>query len=246
MTEQTLRLVSWNVCDGFRRKFGHLERLRPDIAVLQEVRPECLRYATLHEQSFWIGDPGAKGMAVVAWGDWKLTPAPVAVNEKWFLPVIATRGDQTVHIVAVWVDSSKDCGPPTLRALDALAGFIAAAPTVLAGDFNQSVNLDARKGRGRRFADVLERFEALGLTSAWHSHTGETQGQETGATLYFTWNAEKRFHIDFAFGSAGLGVDRVGLGGYQQYVAEKISDHVPLTIDYRLPSAAAGASYGTQ
>lgn len=93
-----MRLVTWNVCDGFRRKFGHLERLQPDLAVVQEVRPECLEYAGL--QAFW------------------------------------------------------------------------------------------------------------------------------------QWNPEKRFHIDFSFATSDLPVSQAILGSYDQYITPKISDHMPLAVDY--------------
>ena len=77
-----MRLVSWNCCDAFQRKFGHLERLRPDIAVIQEVRPECLQFAAVQDRSVWMGDPGQKGLAVIAYGDWKISAAPLTVERE--------------------------------------------------------------------------------------------------------------------------------------------------------------------
>lgn len=227
-----LRLVSWNVCDGFTRKFGHLERLKPDIAILQEVRPECLAYAALGASSLWTGDVGQKGLAVVAYNGWRLEPAPVQVQERWFLPAVARRGDEAVHLVAVWVDSSAECAPPTLRALETLKPFIEAESTIIAGDFNQTVTLDRRKGKGRRFSEVLAVLERLGLISAWHFHAGEAHGKESEPSLYWTWNREKPFHIDYAFSSQILGIDEARLGGFDQYVAAGVSDHVPLVVDY--------------
>lgn len=227
-----MRLVSWNVCDGFERKFGHLERLKPDIAVLQEVRPSCLAYAGLSDRSLWTGDEGQKGLAVVPYGDWRLVPGPVSIAERWFIPLIAHNGNQTVNLVAVWVDSSKECAPPTLRAVEQLKDFIAGAPTLIAGDFNHCVAMDRRKGPGRRFSDVLSMFESVGLASAWHGFTGEKHGAETAATLYWTWNADRKFHIDFVFHTASLSVKDVSIGAYETYVPTKISDHVPVVVDF--------------
>jgi hypothetical protein len=115
-----MRLVSWNVCDGFQRKFGHLERLKPDIAILQEVRPDCLAYAGLSDRALWVGDKGQKGLTAISYGEWRLAPAPVEIPERWFIPMIARNGTETIHLVAVWVDSAKECalscplksGPP--------------------------------------------------------------------------------------------------------------------------------------
>jgi hypothetical protein len=236
-----MRLVSWNVCDGFNRKFGHLERLRPDIAVLQEVRPGCLDFAGLKDRSLWLGGEGRKGLATIGYGGWSLSPGPTA-PERWFLPVVAANGAERIHLVAVWVDSSTDCGPPTLSALSKLEPFLRAAPSCLVGDFNQSVTLDARKGPGRRFADVLARLESLGMTSAWHAAKGEVHGRESRATLYWTWNLDRPFHIDFAFGSAEMRVGEAEIGTHEKYVAGRISDHVPLIVDYEVTPGKAAAS----
>ncbi|MBJ6126580.1 endonuclease/exonuclease/phosphatase family protein [Microvirga splendida] len=228
-----MRIVTWNVCDGFNRKFGHLERLDPDLAIIQEVRPGCLAFAGLSERSLWLGDEGQKGLAVIGYGGWKLSPA-MSISERWFCPVIAHNGSQVLHIVAVWVDSSQECGPPTLSALAKLRDFVEAAPTIIAGDFNHCVAMDKRKSPGKRFSDVLKIFDELGLASAWHDHKQEEHGQETAATLYWTWNRDRQFHIDFLFRSRSIDVEQALLGTYEQYVPTKISDHVPLVVDLKI------------
>ncbi len=229
-----MRFITWNVCDGFERKFGHLERLKPDIAVLQEVRPECIAYAGLTERAVWVGDMGQKGLAAVAYGDWTLTPASFTISERWFIPLIAQNGATKIHIVAVWVDSAQECGPPTLRALEQLRDFIAAAPTIIAGDFNHCIAMDKRKGPGRRFSEVLALLKSYGLESAWHSFYGEEQGAETAATLYWRWNAEHPFHIDFVFYPERLQVENVSIGSFEKFVPTRISDHVPVAVDFAL------------
>jgi hypothetical protein len=229
------RMVSWNACDAFMRKFGHLERLRPNIAILQEVRPSCLEFAALKDSSLWLGAEGQKGLAAVGYGGWQVSAVPILVPDKWFLPLWATKDGHCINIVAVWVDSTKDCVPPTLRALDALHDFIASGPTIFAGDFNQSVILDKRKGPGRRFSDVLDAFGKHGMSSSWHQSNSEEHGQESLPTHFWRWNPESKFHIDFAFGTPSLKVNAATLGAYDQYVLGRISDHVPLIVDYELP-----------
>lgn len=227
-----MRLISWNCCDAFARKFGHLERLHPDIAVVSEVRPECLRSAGLFERSLWIGDPGQKGLAVIPYGEWRISGDGLKLDEKWFAPVQLSNGAKKLHLVGVWLDTRTDCVPPTLAALNQLTSFVAEAPTVFAGDFNQSAAFDAKRRSGRRFEDVLKRLVQNRLVSAWHMHTGEGHGAESSATLYWRWQRDSRFHIDFIFFppeffhlSAAL------LGSYEQYVETKISDHVPVVAD---------------
>jgi endonuclease/exonuclease/phosphatase family metal-dependent hydrolase len=229
-----MRLISWNVCDGFTRKFGHLERLKPDIAILQEVRPACLRYASLADRAVWVGDEGQKGLVAISYGDWFLTRSPIQVDERWFVPLVARNGNLTLHVIAVWVDSTKECGPPTLRAIQQLREFILAAPTIVAGDFNHCVAMDPRKSQGRRFSMILHALGNLGLSSAWHGFHNEDHGAESAATLYWTWNAERRFHIDFVFHSRTLQVSRAELGNFNTYVQARISDHVPLTVDFSI------------
>src|SRR4051812_5268547 len=79
--DNQVKLVSWNCCDGFERKFGHLERLRPDIAVISECRLECLRSAGLASQSHWIGDPGKKGLAVICANGWHIVEHGPSIDQ---------------------------------------------------------------------------------------------------------------------------------------------------------------------
>ncbi len=229
-----MRLVSWNVCDAFERKFGHLERLSPGIAILQEVRPGCLARAGLSDRAIWTGDDGQKGLAAIGYGGWSLERAPFEIPEKWFIPVVARNGSDRVHILAVWTDSRSECAPPTIRVLEHLRSFLGEAPSLVAGDFNHSVGMDRRKGPGRRFADVLATMGSIGLASAWHGFHGQEHGKESQATLYWRWNAEQRFHIDFVFHSAGLIAQDVSIGSFEKYVAAEISDHVPVTVEFAL------------
>jgi endonuclease/exonuclease/phosphatase family metal-dependent hydrolase len=135
-------------------------------------------------------------------------------------------------LVEVWVDSAKDCVPPTLRALASLKDFLVSVPSIIAGDFNQTVTLDKGRIAGHRFADVLVLLNSLGVRSAWHTFTGEAQGQESSATLYWRWNAQAKYHIDFIFGSKDLQVESATLGRFDQYVRAEISDHMPLSVEF--------------
>lgn len=232
-----MRLVSWNCCDAFDRKFVHLEQLHPEIAVVSEVRPTCLRQLGLLERSTWVGDAGQKGLAVILGGEWKITGEGPRISEKWFSTARISNGTETLQIVGVWLDTRSACAPATLAVLDQLGAFADAAPTIFAGDFNQSVTLDARHRPGRRFANVLDRLTAAWFTSAWHAHTGERQGQESIATHYWRRKRDKPFHIDFIFYPPEFfDLNSVSLGTYEQYVETKISDHVPVTADLVLRS----------
>jgi hypothetical protein len=228
-----MRIVSWNCCDGFERKFGHLERLKPDVAIVSEVRPSCLRSAALQSRSIWRGEEGQKGLAIICYGDWRIVEVGPEVPEQWFIPAVVTNGTTTVQVLGAWLKQAPDYVTPTKAALEKLRDFIVRGPTVLAGDLNQSITFDRDAGPGRRFAEVLDTLRDLGLASAWHTHKGEEHGNESSATLYWRWNRESRFHIDFVFyPPASLIVSSVEIGTCEQYVEGKISDHVPLAVNF--------------
>ena len=58
--------------------------------------------------------------------------------------------------------------------------------------------------------------------------------RKLAASLYWRWNEQAKYHIDFAFGSRGIEPDAVTLGTFEQYVRGEISDHVPLIVDYTI------------
>ncbi len=240
-----MRIVSWNCHDNFRCKFGHLERLQPDIAVIQEVGEKCLERAGLHDRSrsHWVGDTGQKGLAVIGYGEWKLSDVPARASERWFVPCSATNGRETVNLVGAWLNPAKwepqDYVSPTLRALDQLSDFISSGPRIVAGDFNQSTRLDNkyRLAAGRRFLDTRNALASYGLTSAWHALHSDEHGDEKGHTYYHYYKEENKFHIDFVFGSPDLKVQKVEIGSYEKYA--KISDHMPLTVDYAFSKSGA-------
>jgi hypothetical protein len=194
-----MRIVSWNCCDAVDRKFGHLERLKPDIAIVSEVRPSCLQFAGLTSRSLCCGEEGQKGLALVCYGDWHGAKRGPEVAQQWFISAIVSNGARTGQVVGAWLKPDSDYVSPTKAALVGLKDFMAQGPTVIAGDLNQSVTWDGKVGSGRRFCEIVESLHAAGLESAWHKHRGEAHGRESAATQYWRWDRNARFHIDFVF-----------------------------------------------
>jgi hypothetical protein len=230
-----MRLVAWNCNGGFRKKIGALLDLAPDIAVISEVRQSCLSALDSAAASYvWAGKPGLKGVAIIGFHGWKLTKTEYEVSDHWFVPVVATKGDMSAHIIGVWVKRAADgYVKPTLRALQSFCDFIGAAPTFVLGDFNQSVRFDKGRGSGRRFVDVIAAFDELRMKSAWHASSGDAHGAEDSPTLHWKWQAESRYHVDFGFVPKNS-VFTTGIGKFEDYVSNRLSDHVPLTIDVEL------------
>jgi endonuclease/exonuclease/phosphatase family metal-dependent hydrolase len=236
-----MRLLAWNCNGGFRRKFDAVLRLEPDIAVVSEARQSCLSALDdVAPSAVWVGTEDLKGVAVIPFHGWTLERIGPAVSDEWFLPLVATMGDAVVQIIAVWVKRSDGYVNPTLRMLATLREFISARPTIVLGDFNQSIAFDKGRGPGRRFQDVIAAFAALHMKSAWHGHSGETHGAEGTPTLHWKWQADSPFHVDYAFVPDTLiSSTKVSIGKYEDYVAAKLSDHLPLIIDIDLLSLSA-------
>lgn len=82
---------------------------------------------------------------------------------------------------------------------------------------------------------MIAAFEALNLRSAWHAENGEAHGAEGTPTLHWKWQADSPYHIDYGFVPRSLvSATKVRIGKFEEYVATKLSDHVPLSIDVDL------------
>lgn len=234
MTE-TVRLAVWNTAGAFHRKADVVQGFAADIAVLSEVGADCCDHFEGATSCAWIGREGGRGVAIVGFGGWQIEPSGLVVVERLFLPSVATKGNVTLQVIGVCVQRSGDYVAPTKRALSALSDFIAEAPTIIAGDFNQTVRLDPGRGPARQFRGVVDQLEALGLRSAWHSFHGDIFGAETAATHYWRWQKQNEYHIDYAFAPETMRVSSVTLGTYEDYAEPRISDHVPLLVDVEVP-----------
>src|SRR4051812_41762474 len=89
-----------------------------------------------------------------------------------------------------------------------------------------------RKGPGRRFADVLKLLDEASLVSAWHAQPVRLTVMKAKRPCIGDVQESSGFHIHYVFSPPkSLALRSVKLGAYNEYVAEKISDHVPLAVD---------------
>lgn len=228
-----LRLAVWNCSGGLPRKHSVLRHLQPDIAVVPEASEDFAR-GLPGASSLWIGSKAARGLGVIALNGWIIEPLEAKLNERLFLPCVATRGTDRVQLIGVCAKKAADYVSPTLGTLQALEHFISEAPTILAGDFNASVSFE----RPVPFRLVIDRLDRLGMASAWHRFRGETFGAETAPTFFMNWSDHpgKGFHIDYAFVPKSFILDGVRIGSHSEYAASGLSDHAPLTVDLHLPA----------
>ncbi len=237
---EPVRLATWNCRMAVDRKRAAIDRLRADIVVV----PECERDPALAREpgvSFaWKGDNPRKGLAVVGFGGWTVTPADRRAAFPWTLPVTVTdpTGRVWARLVAVWTVAGK--GRPSYAAqaaavLDALDGAAATLPLVLAGDFNASVEGASAVPHGF----TTDRLTALGLHSAYHHLHGVAHGAEQAMTL--RWIGPGRrvhlYHCDYVFLSSGLaaGLRSVDVGSIEEWIESGLSDHAPVIVELGFP-----------
>jgi hypothetical protein len=227
---RTLRLVTWNCCCGpFAKKVPLLDRLLPDIAVLQE----CPRPAATSDQRLWFGDNPNKGLLVQAYGDYRLRELPTAPEVPNFVIPVAVSGPTEFNLLAAWtkLQAPYRYVRAAVKAVDLYRELFLAAPTVLMGDLNSNTIWDAEHPAHLNHSALVSQLEELGLVSAYHHHYHEVHGRETRATFHLYRRESHPFHIDYCFIPQAW-ADRIAaveLGPFEAW--RQFSDHRPLLVD---------------
>lgn len=226
-----LTIMAWNCAGGFLAKSHVVTGAKPDIAIISEIGEVGSGQIEGATSVASIGTANGRGLAIIGFDGWRIERADLAIEEQLFLPVRASRGEDQLQLVGACVRPDGGYVPPMLRAIKTLEPFIRSAPTIVAGDFNQSAEFDARRkpGPGRRFADVVGALDVLGLRSAWHAHRQEQFGSESAPT-HFHRSSKTSWHIDYAFVPRKIEVVAADLHSFDDIVVTKISDHVPLRV----------------
>ena len=226
-----MRLVTWNCNMAWARKSAFLLAMRPDIVVLQECSERDAR-ASGARHLFWTGSNPHKGLAVLVYGDLEARVDPCATTSlPWFLPVtIANR----ISLLAIWscVKSWRiRYVKLSHQIVDQSKVFLGSAPIAIAtGDLNSNTIWDGEHG-DLSHSCLVARLETLGLTSAYHAMTGESQGEETQPTQFMYRHRDKAFHLDYTFATVSLlSSASLTVGDPGQWLS--LSDHMPLVLDF--------------
>ena len=115
-----------------------------------------------------------------------------------------------------------------LHVFQELKDWLSTSPTIVAGDFNNSVEWD-RPGGLNNFAAVDAFLRQLGLRSVYHGETGEALGGESRDTYFHTKSVDNSFHIDYVYVPQVIGIKRVTVEAFAEW--REVSDHAPLVID---------------
>jgi exodeoxyribonuclease-3 len=245
-----MRIVVWNCYMALHKKLDALARIAPDVVVLPEAGESSMlpeRTISSETRTYeWMGGIPYKGLGAMAFTPFKLEQAcPPDRNLEWVLP-LRVRGPVDFNLLAVWAmnhrASSQAAGPnrdhQVAGALEAYADLFDGGPVVLAGDLNDNAIWDKPNG-ARPFAKKVELLRQRGLVSAYHEVLGVEFGQEPDPTIY--WRDRKvdgpRYHIDYCFlPESWIPYTSVTIGSFDEWIAPKYSDHVPLIIDVELPT----------
>ncbi len=230
---------------ALHKKVERLMSLKPDLAIIPEcAEPDVIR-AKSPDFAFtdceWTGEQSNKGLGVFSFGSLTLRR-----HQSWdrshhiFIP-IEVRGAVALNLLAVWafnhrVPATVSPNPKTTAAaIEHYQKFLAAAPGCVAGDFNANAHWDA-VGRYAKFSTVDGLLQGAGLRSAFHAKHDVELGRETDhPTHFFQRNAERGFHIDYAYVPAAWVPDlnSVTIGTAEEWIG--VSDHAPLIVDVTLP-----------
>lgn len=234
-----MRLVTWNCWNGLDQVRGsYLHGLAPDLAVLPEaterpVRPDGADAGTY----LWRGVIPNKGLGVAAFGATSIRPASADLKRvEWVLPVEVTAGDRSFLLLAIWTvrgEGRPSYAKQLAMAIDAYEPELTAGRAVLAGDVNCSSNTSDP----RPFLRSVDRLQELGMVSAYHSHRGVDPSPADPGTLFWQWSEQKPFHCDLVFvpASWAASITDVEVGAYADWVAPRVSDHVPVIVDVAEP-----------
>jgi exodeoxyribonuclease III len=236
--ETQIRLVTWNCCRGsYDIKLSRLQRLTPDIAVLQECGRPPQEDATVS----WFGFNPRQGVAISARAPFRVIAEPIRAGSQ-SLFAARVRGPVTFTLVAVWAQQEPTYIEALQRGLTLYRDVLLAGPCVLMGDLNSSVAWDTRHGRTdhRDFEARLHR--EFGLVSAYHAAMGEEPGHESKPTHFWRWREASPFHLDYCYLPETWlpGLTSVTVGSYDEWA--DASDHRPVTVEVIPPAEFARAA----
>ena len=228
-----MKIVSWNCNGALRKKHDAIDRLEPDLLIVQECEdPErsTKAYQSWAGNYLWRGDDKNKGIGVFARSELALTRLEWQDDGlQLFLP--CNVNDQFV-LLAVW---TKHANSPDFRYIGQLWKYMQLHKAemegerfLLCGDLNSNKCWD-ECDRWWNHTDVVREFDEIGIRSIYHNSTGEAQGVETRPTLYHRRNTSKPYYVDSMFASANFYNEcQIDVGVPADWLDS--SDHMPLML----------------
>lgn len=232
-----MKIISWNCNMRFRTKCLNLLNYNSDILIIQECEnPEEVEYPIEFKQRMhfhlWIGSNKNKGLGIFSRyklkvNDWKSNEA------KYFISCIV-NGD--FNIIGVW------CQTCTISELKYMGQFwmyleenidnIKKKDILLLGDFNSFKGF-TKENKPHHHVNVIKKLKSIGIESLYHLYNNIDQGDEMVPTIYHMKNINKKYHVDYVFGSEGFysKLSKFDIGVFEEWIKE--SDHMPIFTEFR-------------
>lgn len=235
MSHHELTVLTWNCNGALRRKWSLLDTFDADLLIVQECEDPAMAkdpaYLEWAGHYLWTGSTKNKGIGVFARRGMSLTPEPLELQSlQLFLPCWVNND---WPLLATWTMQANSPAFGYIgqlwKFLQSHSDFLAHPRAMLAGDLNSNACWD-KWGRWWNHSDVVNDLGTLGLTSVYHHHFDEAQGQESHKTFYLQRNPGKGYHIDYVFAGPDWGKGALSVGDRDTWLA--VSDHMPVVATF--------------
>ena len=227
-----MKVITWNCNLNLVKKFDHISKESPDIAIIQECEKLDENYFP-NSKYFWLGKNEKKGLGVIVFNH--SAKVSESLNEKliYFLPIET----DILNIIGVWAYNHRaspkfgvDFSGNTSDALTNYEALLSSNKKLLfAGDFNNSVIWD-KGNKENNFLNINNKLNSLGLKSSYHEYSNEKFGEESKGTLFHTKKQNKPYFIDYIYYKE-MNLSKVYLGQYDDWIS--LSDHMPVIAEFK-------------
>ena len=227
-----MKVITWNCNLNLVKKFEHISKESPDIAIIQECEKLDENYFP-NSKYFWLGKNEKKGLGVIVFNH--SAKVSESLNEKliYFLPIET----DILNIIGVWAYNHRaapkfgdDFSGNTSDALTNYEALLSSNSKVLfAGDFNNSVIWD-KGNKENNFLNINNKLNSLGLKSSYHEYSNEKFGEESKGTLFHTKKQNKPYFIDYIYFKE-MNLSKVYVGQYDEWIS--LSDHMPVIAEFK-------------
>jgi Endonuclease/Exonuclease/phosphatase family len=232
-----MRIVTWNCCSDGARKWGWVEQLGADVAVICEGSRRSPRPSpSLFEPAVAWHAAGSLEHKHVAIGSSRLDLEALEARDGQGQWAVAVRLGGGPEILGVWSRPPRPSGATyatsVVSTLRAWADQLARGRMLVAGDFNVGFPI-GRDGGSLYAKRVARAWEAIGLVSVYHSYFEVEMGHESRATFFDKRRRTLGWHIDYVLVHRDLAhrIRNVEVGDFWEWVLTGRSDHVPLIVD---------------
>ena len=227
-----MKVITWNCNLNLVKKFEHVSKESPDIAIIQECEKLDENYFP-NSKYFWLGKNEKKGLGVIVFNHSAKVSEPLNDKLIYFLPIET----DILNIIGVWSYNHRaspkfgvDFSGNTSDALTNYEVLLSSSKKVLfAGDFNNSVIWD-KGNKENNFSNINNKLNSLGLKSSYHEYTNEKFGEESKGTLFHTKKQNKPYFIDYIYYKE-MNLSKVYVGQYDEWIS--LSDHMPVIAEFK-------------